>query len=66
MFDFISLDGRDILEVLKLLGAADQLQLQELADYLQAYLIENEDKWLYKHFEQVFQFSLQSNSLYLV
>jgi hypothetical protein len=49
--------------MLKILAAADQLHLQELVDYLQNYLIENEYEWYYKHFEQVFRFSLKSNSL---
>jgi hypothetical protein len=45
------------------LDAADQLHLQELVDYLQTYLIENKDQWTEQHFEQVYQFSFQSNFL---
>ncbi|POG57891.1 BTB/POZ protein, partial [Rhizophagus irregularis DAOM 181602=DAOM 197198] len=37
----ITLNEEDIPEILRVLGAADQLHLQELVDFLQKYLIEN-------------------------
>ena len=43
--------------------AADQLCLQELVDYLQKYLIENESEWMEQHFEFIHRTSFQSNSL---
>jgi hypothetical protein len=45
------------------LTAADQLQLQELVDYLQKYLIENESEWIEQHFEFIHRISFQSNLL---
>ena len=43
--------------------AADQLHLQELVEYLQAYLIDKKTEWIEQHFEQVYRASFQSNSL---
>ena len=37
-----SLNGQDNSDILKYLMAADELLLQELVDYLQGYLTENE------------------------
>jgi hypothetical protein len=43
--------------------AADQLNFQELVDYLQEYLIENEAEWMEQHFELTYQAGFQFNSL---
>jgi hypothetical protein len=43
--------------------AADELLLQELVDYLQKYLIENNYEWMEQHFELIHRTSFQSNSL---
>src|SRR5947199_7756422 len=43
--------------------AVDELLLQEIIDYLQRYLIENESEWMEQHFELIHQTSFQSNSL---
>ena len=43
--------------------AADELLLQELVDYLQDHLIENEAKWMERHFELIHRTSFQFNSL---
>jgi hypothetical protein len=45
------------------LSSADQLQLQELVDYLQKYLIENKSVWMNKHFGLIHRTSFQSNNL---
>ena len=57
------MNKQDISDVLKVLIAADELFLQELIDYLQKYLIENESKWMEQHFELIHRTSFQSNSL---
>ncbi|EXX52769.1 hypothetical protein RirG_250030 [Rhizophagus irregularis DAOM 197198w] len=59
----LSLNGRDILDFLKILAAADELCLQELIDYLQKHLIENKSEWIEQHFEFIQQISSQSNNL---
>ena len=55
--------GQDTSEIVKVLLAADELLLQELVDYLQKYLIENESEWIEQHFELIHRTSFQSNSL---
>ncbi|PKY55564.1 POZ domain-containing protein [Rhizophagus irregularis] len=40
----------DDTNFLKILAAADNLHLQELVDYLQKYLIENNSDWIEQHF----------------
>ena len=42
--------------------AADEL-LQELADYLQNYFIENQSEWIKQHFELTHRSSFRSNNL---
>ncbi|GES90287.1 hypothetical protein GLOIN_2v1877169 [Rhizophagus clarus] len=51
----ISLNEQEPSEILKILVAADQLNLQELIDYLQKYLIENKSEWVEQHFELIYQ-----------
>src|SRR6266496_5447025 len=50
----------DILEVLV---AADELNLQELVDYLQKYLVKNKSEWMEEHLEFTQKISSQSNNL---
>jgi hypothetical protein len=57
------LNGQHTLDILNTLIAADELHLQELVNYLQKYLIENDYEWLEKHFELIHQTSSQSKSL---
>ncbi|GET02109.1 hypothetical protein GLOIN_2v1868421 [Rhizophagus clarus] len=59
----LSLDDQDTLNFLKILAAADKLCLQELVNYLQKYLIENNSDWMEQHFEFTQQISSQSNNL---
>ncbi|GES93500.1 hypothetical protein GLOIN_2v1868421 [Rhizophagus clarus] len=49
--------------ILEYIYAADVLCLQELVDYLQTYLIENNPKWTEQHFGFIQQISSQSNNL---
>jgi hypothetical protein len=46
--------------------AADELLLQELVDYLQNYLIENESQWMEQHFELIHRTSFQFTSLTVI
>uniref|UniRef100_U9UF49 BTB domain-containing protein n=1 Tax=Rhizophagus irregularis (strain DAOM 181602 / DAOM 197198 / MUCL 43194) TaxID=747089 RepID=U9UF49_RHIID len=59
----ISLNGQETSDILNTLVAADELHLQELVNYLQNYLIENNSEWLEQHFELIHRTSFQSNSL---
>jgi hypothetical protein len=57
------LDGKDTLDIFRVLAAADELLLQELVDYLQNYFIENKIEWMEQNFELTHRISFQSNSL---
>ena len=57
------MNGQDTSDFFKVLAAADKLHLQELVDYLQKYLIENNSEWMEQHFEFTQQISSQSNNL---
>ena len=59
----ISLNEQETFEILKVLAASDQLNFQELVDYLQKYLIENKAEWMEQNFGLTYQTSYQSNSL---
>jgi hypothetical protein len=57
------LNGQDTSDILNTLIAADELHLQELVNYLQKYLIENNSEWLEQHFELIHRTCFQSKSL---
>ncbi|GBC11636.2 hypothetical protein GLOIN_2v1848845 [Rhizophagus irregularis DAOM 181602=DAOM 197198] len=59
----LSLNGQETSDILNTLIAADVLHLQELVNYLQNYLIENNSEWLEQHFELIHRTSFQSNNL---
>ncbi|GES93561.1 BTB/POZ protein [Rhizophagus clarus] len=59
----LSLNGKDTSDILNILVVADELHLQELVNYLQNYLIENNSEWLEQHFELIHRTSYQSKSL---
>jgi nicotinic acid phosphoribosyltransferase len=46
------------------LATADKLNLQELIDYLQNYLIEEKTEWLEQHFGFTQQIISQTNNLF--
>ncbi|EXX60981.1 uncharacterized protein OCT59_029410 [Rhizophagus irregularis] len=58
-----SLNEHDILNIFKILIAADELLLQELVNYLQTYFIENKIEWLEQNFELVHRTTFKSNNL---
>jgi hypothetical protein len=57
------LSEQDTSDILKVLVAADELQLNELVDYLQSYLIKNKSSWMEQRFELTHRTSFQSNHL---
>ncbi|RGB26078.1 hypothetical protein C1646_770900 [Rhizophagus diaphanus] len=58
-----SLNEHDILNIFKILIAADELLLQELVNYLQTYFIENKIEWMEQNFELVHRTTYKSNNL---
>src|SRR5436305_1138401 len=56
---FLSTLSQNLLEILE---AADELSLQELITYLQAYLIENKVNWVEQNFNLINQTSFQRDS----
>ncbi|GBB91928.1 hypothetical protein RclHR1_01940005 [Rhizophagus clarus] len=62
----LSLNEQEASGILNILLAADELLLQELVDYLQNYLIENESQWMEQHFELIHRTSFQFTSLTLI
>ncbi|GBB87259.1 hypothetical protein RclHR1_01370018 [Rhizophagus clarus] len=58
-----SFEGKDTLDIFKVLAAADELILQELVECLQKYFIENKIEWMEQNFELTHRISFQSNNL---
>jgi hypothetical protein len=56
------LETYDVLEIIKVLEAADELSLQELIAYLQIYLIENKANWIEQNFNLINQKSFKHDS----
>ncbi|GBC09332.1 hypothetical protein RclHR1_08780003 [Rhizophagus clarus] len=50
-------------DVIKTLVAANELELQELVNHLQSYLIKNNTTWLEKNFNLIYQTSFEYDSL---
>ena len=47
----------DILDLVKILEAANEFSLQEFIDYLQSFLIENKSDWMEQNFTLIYQTS---------
>ncbi|GBB96610.1 hypothetical protein RclHR1_00280002 [Rhizophagus clarus] len=58
----ISLMKYDILDIIKILVAANELNLQELIPHLQSFLIENKENWVEQNFNLIYQTSLENDS----
>ncbi|GBC27034.2 carbohydrate-binding module family 13 protein [Rhizophagus irregularis DAOM 181602=DAOM 197198] len=58
----LSLVNYDILDIIKILVAASELNLQELIPYLQLFLIKNETKWVEKNFAFIYKTSFKNDS----
>jgi hypothetical protein len=53
-------DASDIVEILK---AAIEFNLEELIDFLQSFLIENKKNWMEQNFNIIYQISFENDSL---
>ncbi|PKC69101.1 hypothetical protein RhiirA1_456404 [Rhizophagus irregularis] len=58
----ISLVEYDILDIMKILVAANELCLQELILHLQSFLIENKKNWVNQNFNLIYQMSLENDT----
>ncbi|CAG8660277.1 101_t:CDS:2, partial [Scutellospora calospora] len=60
----ITLNDRDIMEVLEILAAADELLLTDLLDFIQDHLIETKSEWLQSYILKVYQATLSHDSFW--
>ncbi|GBC27039.2 carbohydrate-binding module family 13 protein [Rhizophagus irregularis DAOM 181602=DAOM 197198] len=58
----ISLAEYDILDIIKILLAANELSIQELIPHLQSFLIKNKANWMEQNFNLIYQTSFENNS----
>src|ERR1051325_987460 len=58
----ISLEECDISDIIKILVAANKLNLQELITYLQSFLIENITNWTEQNFNLIYQTSFENDA----
>ncbi|GES96378.1 carbohydrate-binding module family 13 protein [Rhizophagus clarus] len=58
----LSLDECDTLNIIKVLVAASKLNLQELINYLQLYMIKNNENWMEQNFSLIYQTCSENNS----
>ncbi|GBB99764.1 hypothetical protein RclHR1_03620013 [Rhizophagus clarus] len=58
----LSLKECDTLDIIKILIAASELNLQELIGYLQIYMIKNNKNWMEQNFSLIYQTSFENNS----
>jgi hypothetical protein len=56
------LEKCDALDIIKILLAANELNLQELIDYLQSFLINNNSKWIEQNFDLIYKTSSENIS----
>uniref|UniRef100_U9UL01 Kelch-like protein 17 n=1 Tax=Rhizophagus irregularis (strain DAOM 181602 / DAOM 197198 / MUCL 43194) TaxID=747089 RepID=U9UL01_RHIID len=57
----ISLEEYDILDIVKVLVAANELNLQELIPYLESFLL-NKANWMEQHFDLIYQISFENDA----
>ncbi|GBB93220.1 hypothetical protein RclHR1_21300003 [Rhizophagus clarus] len=58
----LSLKEYDTSDIIKILVAANELNLQELITYLQSFLIKNKKIWMEQNFNLIYQTSFENNS----
>ncbi|RGB37541.1 TLD-domain-containing protein, partial [Rhizophagus diaphanus] len=52
----------NILDIVKILVAANELSLQELIPHIQSFLIENNENWIEQNFNLIYQTSFENNT----
>ncbi|GES83628.1 kinase-like domain-containing protein [Rhizophagus clarus] len=58
----LSLEEYDTSDIIKILIASNELNLQELITHLQSFLIENKKNWMEQNFNFVYKTSFENNS----
>ncbi|GES80777.1 carbohydrate-binding module family 13 protein [Rhizophagus clarus] len=58
----LSVEKYDIPDLLKILVTANELNLQELSNYLQSFLVKNNASWIEQNFNLVYQTSFETDS----
>ncbi|GES76333.1 carbohydrate-binding module family 13 protein [Rhizophagus clarus] len=58
----IPLEEYDVLDIVKILVAVNELSLQELIPYLESFLIENKANWMEQNFDLIYQISFENDS----
>ncbi|GES76346.1 carbohydrate-binding module family 13 protein [Rhizophagus clarus] len=58
----LSLKEYDVTDIIKILVAANELNLQELITYLQSFLIKNKTNWMEQNIDFIYQTSFGDNS----
>jgi hypothetical protein len=56
------LEEYDVLDIIKILIAVNELGLQELIPYLESFLIENKENWVKQHFDLIYQICIENDS----
>ena len=56
------MEEHDVSDIIKILDAANELDLQELITYLQSFLIENEKDWMEQNFDLIYRKSFEIDS----
>ncbi|CAB4421441.1 unnamed protein product [Rhizophagus irregularis] len=59
----LSFEGYDVTDVIKTLVAASELDLQELVNHLQFFLIKNNSTWMKNNFNMIYKTSFENDSL---
>ncbi|GES96311.1 BTB/POZ protein [Rhizophagus clarus] len=59
----LSLEEYDDLNIIKILKAASEFNLEELIDFLQSFLIENKKNWMEQNFNIIHEMSFENDSL---
>ncbi|CAB4421450.1 unnamed protein product [Rhizophagus irregularis] len=59
----LSFEGYDVADIIKTLVAASELDLQELVNHLQSFLIKKHATWVEKNFNIIYQTSFENDSL---
>jgi len=60
----LSLEEYDTSDIINILVAANELNLQELVIHLQSFLIENKSNWLDENFNLIYQISFEHDSFF--
>ncbi|GBB88676.1 hypothetical protein RclHR1_15230001 [Rhizophagus clarus] len=58
----LSLEEYDTSDIVKILVASNELNLQELITHLQSFLIENKKNWMEENFNLIYKTSFENNS----